>query len=53
MGLSLSIPMAILGDFVFKGELKGILYWFGAVLVLTGFVIGQSVDQSLSDGVPC
>jgi len=38
MGLSLSIPLALLGDFVFKGELKGILYWLGAMLVLIGFV---------------
>ena len=39
MGLSLSIPLALLGDFVFKGQLKGLFYWFGAVLVLTGFSI--------------
>jgi len=39
MGLSLSIPLALLGDFVLKGQLKGLFYWFGAVLVLTGFWI--------------
>ena len=39
MGLSLTIPLALLGDFVFKAQLKGWFYWFGAVLVLTGFSI--------------
>jgi len=39
MGLSLSIPLALLGDFVFRGQLKGLLYWFGAILVLTGFSV--------------
>jgi solute carrier family 35, member F5 len=29
MGLSLSIPLALLGDFVFKGRLKGGTYWIG------------------------
>jgi solute carrier family 35 protein F5 len=39
MGLSLSIPLALLGDFLFKGQLKGLFYWFGAVLVLAGFSV--------------
>ena len=39
MGLSLSIPLALLGDFMFKGQLKGLFYWCGAGLVLTGFSI--------------
>ena len=39
MGLSLSIPLALLGDFVFKGQLKGLFYWCGAGMVLTGFSI--------------
>ena len=39
MGLSLTIPLALLGDFLFKGQLKGLFYWFGAILVLAGFSI--------------
>ena len=39
MGLSLTIPLALFGDFLFKGQWKGLFYWFGAVLVLTGFSI--------------
>jgi solute carrier family 35, member F5 len=39
MGLSLSIPLALFGDFIVKGQIKGLLYWFGAALVLVGFTI--------------
>jgi len=39
MGLSLSIPLALLGDFLFKGHLKGLIYWLGAILVLIGFSV--------------
>ena len=58
MGLSLSIPLALFGDFVFKGQLKGLLYWFGAILVLIGFTAvnankddtrDRSVQTSLSE----
>ena len=39
MGLSLSIPFALLGDFLFKGQVKDLYYWLGAILVLIGFSI--------------
>ena len=39
MGLSLTIPLALLGDFLFKGQVKGLSYWFGALLVISGFSI--------------
>jgi solute carrier family 35, member F5 len=39
MGLSLTIPLALLGDFVFKGQLKNLVYWLGASLVLCGFSV--------------
>jgi len=39
MGLSLSIPLALVGDVIFKGHLKSWLYWFGAALVVYGFWI--------------
>jgi len=47
MGLSLSIPLALLGDFIFKGQLKGVFYWFGAIMVLIGFTaVNTSRDES-------
>lgn len=50
MGLSLSIPLALLGDFVLKGQLKGLLYWVGAGLVLVGFLIVNGTrDESHND----
>ena len=39
MGLSLSIPLALVGDVLIKGQLKNLLYWCGASLVLIGFSI--------------
>jgi solute carrier family 35, member F5 len=46
MGLSLSIPLALLGDFVFKGQLRGLLYWVGAGLVLAGFsIVNKTRDE--------
>lgn len=52
MGLSLSIPLALLGDFMFKGQLKGLFYWFGAGLVLTGFsIVNIKKDEGESHGV--
>jgi solute carrier family 35, member F5 len=50
MGLSLSIPLALLGDFLFKGQLKGFLYWFGAILVLGGFsIVNMKTDEPHSE----
>lgn len=52
MGLSLSIPLALLGDFLFKGQLKGLYYWLGALLVLVGFsIVNVPSEDSHSDGV--
>jgi len=39
MGLSLSIPLALLGDTLFKHQVKDFVYWCGAILVLVGFTI--------------
>jgi solute carrier family 35, member F5 len=45
MGLSLTIPLALLGNVVFKGQLKDLLYWFGATLVLVGFSMVNSKNN--------
>ena len=52
MGLSLSIPLALLGDFLFKGQVKGLYYWAGAVLVLVGFsIVNLRREDNHPDGV--
>jgi len=37
LGLSLTIPLALLGDVVGDGRVLGFGYWIGASLVLAGF----------------
>ncbi|KAF9434987.1 hypothetical protein BGZ76_007095 [Entomortierella beljakovae] len=37
LGLSLTIPLALLGDVVGYGRVLGVTYWIGAGLVLAGF----------------
>ncbi|CAG8508403.1 16476_t:CDS:2 [Cetraspora pellucida] len=37
LGLSLTIPMALVGDSVFKGILMSDTYWLGAFMILSGF----------------
>jgi len=37
LGLSLTIPLALLGDVVGYGRVLGFGYWIGAALVLAGF----------------
>ncbi|KAF0473728.1 thiamine-repressible mitochondrial transport protein THI74 [Gigaspora margarita] len=38
LGMSLTIPMSLIGDSVFKGILMSNTYWFGAFIILSGFL---------------
>ncbi|CAG8670318.1 109_t:CDS:2 [Acaulospora morrowiae] len=38
LGLSLTIPLALFGDYVFKGIIMNPGYWLGALLVVGGFL---------------
>lgn len=38
LGLSLTIPLAVIGDLARGTQIGGLALWFGAVLVLAGFV---------------
>ncbi|KAG2176688.1 hypothetical protein INT44_007352 [Umbelopsis vinacea] len=38
LGLSLTIPVALTGDFVFKHVVPNLQYWAGAILVIAGFL---------------
>ena len=37
IGLSLTIPLALIGDVLFKGTFMSIGYWFGVIMVIGGF----------------
>src|SRR5690554_3001739 len=49
LGLSLTIPLALLGDVVGYGRVLGLGYWIGAGLVLTGFFGVNGVALSERD----
>ena len=38
LGLSLTIPLALIGDVFFKGLLMSNGYWLGAIMVVGGFI---------------
>ncbi|KAF9923454.1 hypothetical protein FBU30_006515 [Linnemannia zychae] len=51
LGLSLTIPLALLGDVVGYGRVLGVSYWVGAGLVLAGFfgVNGVALSEQEAD----
>jgi solute carrier family 35 protein F5 len=49
LGLSLTIPLALLGDVVGYGRVLGVAYWVGAGLVLAGFFGVNGVALSERD----
>ncbi|KAF9959956.1 hypothetical protein BGZ72_008285 [Mortierella alpina] len=49
LGLSLTIPLALLGDVVGYGRVLGAAYWVGAALVLAGFFGVNGVALSERD----
>lgn len=49
LGLSLTIPLALLGDVVGYGRVLGAAYWMGAGLVLAGFFGVNGVALSERD----
>ncbi len=52
VGLSLTIPMGLVFDFVFHGELHSPLYFFGSGLVLLGFLIVNFADRKKKPKTP-
>lgn len=38
LGISLTIPLALIGDICFKGFVPGLKYTIGAILVIIGFL---------------
>jgi solute carrier family 35 protein F5 len=39
VGLSLTIPLSLVGQIVLQGEYASVLYWLGAVIVFLSFLI--------------
>jgi solute carrier family 35 protein F5 len=51
LGLSMTIPLALLGDIIGYGRVLGLGYWIGAGLVLAGFfgVNGATLNERIND----
>ena len=51
LGLSMTIPLALLGDIIGYGRVLGVGYWIGAGLVLAGFfgVNGAVLSERTSE----
>lgn len=39
VGLSLTIPLSLVGQIILQGQYAGILYWIGATIVFASFLI--------------
>ncbi|KAI7864814.1 hypothetical protein BDF14DRAFT_1731481 [Spinellus fusiger] len=53
LGGSLTMPLALIGDFIFHHEIPSLQYGFGAVLVLAGFfIINASAYLHLQQKIP-
>jgi solute carrier family 35 protein F5 len=42
VGLSLTIPVSLVGEMIIQGKFEGLVYWLGAIIVVSSFVF---VDQ--------
>lgn len=42
VGLSLTIPVSLVGEMIIQGRFEGLVYWIGAIIVVSSFVF---VDQ--------
>lgn len=53
LGLSMTIPLALLGDIIGYGRVLGLGYWIGAGLVLAGFfgVNGAVLSERANEAV--
>lgn len=60
VGLSLTIPLSLVGQIILQGKYAGILYWIGATIVFTSFLIvnqesrgdlKQTQEENLVDSV--
>lgn len=52
VGISMSIPLALLGQGVIQGKSNSVIYWLGATLVFSAFmVINQGPEEEYLPGI--
>jgi solute carrier family 35, member F5 len=54
VGLSLTIPLSLVGELVIQGRSESVVYWMGAVIVICSFVFvdREEVKEERRDGGP-
>jgi hypothetical protein len=45
VGLSLTIPLSLLGQMVIQGKVEGLAYWIGALIMVSSFVFVDSEER--------
>ena len=50
VGLSLTIPLSLLGEIFIQGREEGVLYWIGAVIVVGSFVFVEREEVKEEGG---
>ena len=50
VGLTLTIPLSLVGEMVLQGSTKGLLYWFGAAVVVASFVFVDREEVKEEEG---
>lgn len=45
VGLSLTIPLSLVGQMVLQGKFEGLVYWLGAIIVVSSFVFVDSEEM--------
>lgn len=51
VGLSLTIPLSLIGEMIHYGQYSSFIYWIGAAVVLVSFVFVNHESQE-EDGLP-
>lgn len=49
VGLSLTIPLSLVGQILLQGEYASVLYWLGAVIVFLSFLIVNHESKEIDE----
>jgi solute carrier family 35 protein F5 len=49
VGLSLTIPLSLVGQIILQGQYAGVLYWVGAAIVFLSFLVVNHESKTQDD----
>lgn len=50
VGLSLTIPLSLVGQIIIQGQYASALYWVGAAIVFLSFLVVNHESKTLDEG---